>query len=66
MVNKIQNKAIKTVNAYLVKNISYIKDGTEIVVQNDTLIMVDLIRGIALINEDHVDIFPDEYQVLVA
>lgn len=59
-----ENETIETVKAYLKDDISYKKDGIEIVVSKNTLIEVDLDRGVALVSGDHVDIFPDEYQVL--
>ena len=52
------------VSAKLIKEISYFKDGVEVVVKAGTEIKVDIDSQIALIGRDHADIFTDEFQVL--
>lgn len=49
------------IHATLSQDIDYCKDGSKIVVPAGTLILVDAERGIALVGDDHVDIFSDEY-----
>lgn len=45
----------------LTKTVMYVKDGLEISVCPGTLVIVDMATQIALIGEDHVYVFPDEY-----
>lgn len=54
----------KICQAYLTVNITYSKEGLEISVPKNTLIIVDVDRDTALIGDDHVYVESDEYQVL--
>lgn len=63
MLTLVKSSNPETVSAILVKDIDYTKKGEKIVVKAGTHIIVDLNRGCALINVDHVVIFGDEYQI---
>lgn len=64
MLNK-KPKSVPTVCAYLKEEITYQKDGRNIVVPKNTTISVDTNKSVALVNGDHVDIFPEEYQIII-
>lgn len=49
--------------AVLTIDISYKKNGVIISVKKDTRILVDTIENIALIENDHVDISIEEYEI---
>lgn len=57
-------KEPKMREAIVKKEISYHKDGQEIVVLENMSIWVDVENGIALVGEDHVEIFCDEYHLI--
>lgn len=50
--------------AVLTKDVSYKKSGIEITVYKGTDCVVDLEANIGLLKGDHVDLSPDEYQVI--
>lgn len=62
----MNHKNADTVKAVLSEAITYNKDGQEILVLKDTPILVDVSRGVALISEDHVDVYPTEYRIIAA
>lgn len=50
--------------AVLTIDISYKKDNIMVCVKKDTRILVDTNENVALIENDHVDIFAEEYTIL--
>jgi hypothetical protein len=49
------------IDAILIKDITYSKDGREYLVKKDTTIKVDPINFIALVDNEHIDICQMEY-----
>lgn len=48
--------------AKLIKAVSYPKDGITVLVPKGTTVFVDTIKGYAFYQDDHFDVFPDEYR----
>lgn len=61
---KLGKQKINLVKAKLVKSISYTKDENEISITENSEILVDTNKDIALIGQDHVVVTPDEYEIL--
>jgi len=57
---KINTKVSK---AKLKCPVIYVKDGDQIIVEQGTIVCVDIQSGVALIGEDHVDIYENEYEI---
>lgn len=53
-----------TVKAHLITGISYQKDGQEVFVPSGTNIQVDIDSLIAIVGQDHVDVFWEEFEII--
>lgn len=51
------------IDAVLIKDVIYHKEGQEYLIKNQTFIKVDIYNSIALIDNDHFDIARHEYML---
>jgi len=51
----------KTIEANLIKSITIIKNNVEVIIPEDSVVLVDLNSGYGIWNELNFDIFRDEY-----
>lgn len=51
------------IQATLIKDVAYEKDGEEVLVPAGTPVTVDVGRGVGCAEIDHFDLFPSEYAV---
>lgn len=58
-------KYVSVVSALLVKDISFNKEGLEVIIPSGTHVKIDIERGIALVGRDHLEVFEDEWKVVL-